>query len=295
MKKTNINLLLSVCALLAASTLFAQEKQVTEAVIKNAAKNAGAKLGTQAAKKSLGGVEKKIIQEAGTAGGRRGSMSAFPSAVNLTKGARLLRVNQAGIKSAVTEAQEQAVANVAKAPVESFAKGLEGTLTPVERITNVGLLNDLSSEILGRLKRFIAQHGRYPRGKFFENGKEVTALNSSQLEEKALFEDAQRAMELMPNVQYTKEIAALKKYWTEVEGVRTEAEIVLDELDAFIRANGRYPQNHFGEEMPQLSAQEEVAWAKESILRAKIDRLVAENPNDVWVQEMQELEKDLLN
>lgn len=326
MKKTNINLLLAVCALFTASTLFAQssagkavavstfKKTTGEAIAEGVAKETTAKvIAEQGIKRSFPVIEKQAFAEAVPASLGK-VQPRFPSSVGFTSGAQIPRVRTtdgskqsvesfgvsgekiaAKVKSAVSEVQQQAGAGAAKASAGALSKEIV-KLTPVEKAVGIKTADVYSYEALSRLKEFYARHGYYPRGKFFEKkGKEITELTFAQQQEKMLFEDLQAVMEKLPNSQYTKEIVALKKEWTEIEGSISETERTLDELSLFVIENKHFPQNHFGEDISQLSGKEEVAVAKESLLREKIDRLMAEQPKDTWVEEMKKLKEEYMD
>ena len=273
--KLSIKVLLSATAVLLTGSLYAQESQIIkEVVVGSTTKEVASATAANVAKKTTSSVVKK------------GGMVAFSSRPSLGKGAKIPKVQPVNLKTLSK--------NIETAVAKSEVPSLTGS-QPKNEVKIQKLSDELSYSVLTRVKDFVARHGRYPRGQFFENGKEITQLTYAQQQEKMVFEDAQKFIEKLTDAKYSQEIAAFKKECMDAESIRSKTEQALDELDAFIRAKHRFPQNHFGEELKGLSAEQEVNIAMESVLREKIDRLIAEKPNDVWAQEMAKLKEDFKN
>ena len=284
--KTNKTLLLAVILVSLSCSAYAQVK-AGEAVVK-----AGLKEGAPVVSKQTGAAVVANMS-------KRASMVAFPSLhqnFKFSTTATDPKELTSGISAAVKTAEQAQTWYQVSDPAE---------LTPLERGVNPQLVDEISASVQDRLEKFIVENNAYPRSHFFKDGKELKLgdLTSAQESEKTLFENVEKAIELMPHNAHVQTMKLFKEQFKvnlsekaapavqrPPEKIMTPTEKTFNELKDFILKNdNRFPKNHFGEDMSGLSAEEELSVAQESVLREKIDRVIEQNPNDIWVQEMNKL------
>ena len=70
-------------------------------------------------------------------------------------------------------------------------------------------------------------------------------------------------------------------------------EQVFNQLSAFVSGNHRFPEQHFGEDVRDLSSEELLFISQESALRQEIDLMLANAPDNIWSKEILALREDL--